>query len=196
MDDEIGVWDQWGNFIGKFRVGDGCALGLTVLIVGIALSIGYLFILMIIHGFKALSRGDWLKAGLLLAIPSFVALIILYAISTSVVSQVGVSQDVTATSTGESCYQDEVYKELCDFHLTVHNGKNEFIHVFPTGNSGYIYVTTCEGVMNDETIPANGTQGYDCTYRTDRPDLGLSIATGSPWDGTYKRIGVVWPKKE
>ena len=71
------VFDEWGNFMGKFipAGGAGGCWGVFALIVfGIIAFLIYLLIRLIIEGFKALGRKQWGWATLYLSVPAALAL--------------------------------------------------------------------------------------------------------------------------
>lgn len=94
---EFDVFDEWGNWVGKFTPEDssGGVVGTIVLLfVGILLFAVYAFFKLIYDGFKALFRGELLKACLYFT-PIWMTLLYVLFVSTVVGGQVLMSRNIS-----------------------------------------------------------------------------------------------------
>jgi hypothetical protein len=135
MDDRFDVFDEWGNFIGRFTaIGSGannCAVMLALLITGVVVSIIYMLFRLIVEGFKALFTGRFGMALLYWAIP----LILIAGVLNLNYNNAGgfegikvtsewaseMKRDITVSYSVNSC-SDTNY---CEMTYTVRSGYNE-----------------------------------------------------------------------
>lgn len=78
MDGEFNVFDEWGNYVGKFTpAGAGCADSIFLVIAMLILwTVGFLiflFIKLIVKGFRAAKEGDWENALMYWLVPGLLA---------------------------------------------------------------------------------------------------------------------------
>lgn len=67
---DFDVFDEWGNFMGKFTpAGGGCWFTIAILFLSVIGFWIYLLIKLTVNGFKSAKKGDWKRAIVYLALP-------------------------------------------------------------------------------------------------------------------------------
>lgn len=142
---DFDVFDDWGNFVGKFTPagGGGCLFGIAILILLAAGFVIYQFIKMVVMGFVALSKGKWGEALMYWFFPG--SMVLFFALST-----VG---NVTVFLVNE--------RRAEEYQLTARAEENEFLANPP------VEVAITKGKCNPST--------NNCGWGTDRTYLVVTV---------------------
>lgn len=91
MSGEFDVFDEWGNFVGKFTRagagGEGCFLTIAVMIVATFAFAVYLLVKLTVEGFRAAFQKKWDKAVLYWLAPGLTALFLVVSMMTAAATQ-------------------------------------------------------------------------------------------------------------
>lgn len=192
MDTKFNVFDEWGNFIGRFTAvgsgADNCAVMVAFLIMGVIISVIYMLFRLIIEGFKALFAGRLGMAFVYWAIPLLlVGLIAYFNISKGVEANIEagrlteLEQSIVVSYRLGDCSDvdpDPNYEDnRCYVSFTVTSKSDVPLHIWLLDDFSY----ECDTIdVYGVTLVSGATRNFLCTVP---PDEKLVTHTTDSYNG-------------